>query len=130
MVASGYRYIAQGTLCRQENDLIGLRRLPVAERPRGHGARPTGRTHQMHNPNRRSAMRLVIMALVLGLGARLGSAQVVERPVPFDSAGQVMTMSVPLAARLHLAPPAWPVTGNYMEVRLFDRGDGRFVLSV
>ncbi|MDP1862076.1 MAG: hypothetical protein Q8K82_25715 [Gemmatimonadaceae bacterium] len=57
-------------------------------------------------------------------------AQVVERPVAFDSGGRVMTITPPLAARLKLSPPMWPVTGDFEEARLFDRGDGTFVVVV
>jgi hypothetical protein len=46
-------------------------------------------------------------------------AQVRERPVPFDSAGHILTITPPLAARLALAPPVWPVTGDYVDARLY-----------
>ncbi len=57
-------------------------------------------------------------------------AQTVERPVAFDSAGRVMTITPPLAARLQLAAPLWPVTGDFVEARLFDRGNDTFVIAV
>ena len=51
-------------------------------------------------------------------------AQVRERPVPFDSAGRVLAITPPLAARLGLASPAWPVTGDYLDARLYAIDDG------
>src|SRR5687767_13145484 len=59
-------------------------------------------------------------------------AQVRERPVPFDSAGRVLAITPPLAARLGLAPPAWPVTGDYLDARLYalDDSAGSAVLVV
>ena len=51
-------------------------------------------------------------------------AQVRERPVPFDSAGRVLVITPPLAARLGLASPAWPVTGDYLDARLYAIDDG------
>ena len=59
-------------------------------------------------------------------------AQVRERPVPFDSAGRVLAITPPLAARLGLALPAWPVTGDYLDARLYalDDSAGSTVLVV
>jgi hypothetical protein len=57
-------------------------------------------------------------------------APTIERPVAFDSAGRVLVVSPALAARLGLAGPAWPVTGPFVEARLFRvDGDGT-VLAV
>lgn len=74
----------------------------------------------------------VVAAVLLSLGGAVGQvpAQVSERPVPFDSAGQVTSITPPLAARLALAPPAWPVSGAFVEARLYDLGNTRFVLVV
>ncbi len=60
------------------------------------------------------------------------SAQVRERPVPFDSAGRVSVITAPLAARLGLSAPAWPVTGDYLDARLYalDDASSSFVLVV
>ena len=59
-------------------------------------------------------------------------AQVRERPVPFDSAGRVLAITPPLAARLGLAPPTWPVAGDYLDARLYalDDSAGSAVLVV
>jgi hypothetical protein len=78
------------------------------------------------------SMRWLLTTAVLATGilSMPLEAQVVERPVPFDSAGRVMTISPSLAARLALSAPSWPVTGDFVEARLFDRRDGRFVLVI
>src|SRR4051812_20384178 len=69
----------------------------------------------------RSVVGGVVRAAVVGvvLAARHLSAQVVETPVPFDTAGRVTAVTPALAERLHLGTPGWPVTGTYREVRLF-----------
>ena len=51
------------------------------------------------------------------------AAQVTETPVPFDSAGRIVSINEPLANRLGLTPPAWPVTGAFVEAKLFRTGD-------
>lgn len=60
------------------------------------------------------------------------SAQVRERPVPFDSAGRINVITAPLAARLGLSAPLWPVTGDYVDARLYavDDVSSSFVLVV
>ena len=60
---------------------------------------------------------LALAALVLLPSAVRG--QVRERPVAFDSAGRVLAITPPLAARLGLSSPAWPVTGDYLDARLY-----------
>ena len=57
-------------------------------------------------------------------------AQVIETPVPFDSAGRVMALTPEIAARLSLGPPAWRVVGDYSEARLYSLGGGSYVLAV
>jgi len=71
---------------------------------------------------------LVLCTLV----PRGAGAQVRERPVPFDSAGRMLSITPPLAARLGLAPPVWPVSGDYVDVRLYavDDATGSAVLVV
>jgi hypothetical protein len=66
-------------------------------------------------------------ALVLGVAADL-AAQVSETPEPFDSAGRVRSITPPLAARLRLAAPAWPVAGDFVEARLYSVSTGGFVV--
>ena len=76
-------------------------------------------------------VRLVLLALLV-IPARDAAAQIRERPVAFDSAGRIFTITPPLAARLGLAPPAWPVSGDYVDARLYTTDDtsGAAVLVV
>lgn len=78
--------------------------------------------------NWRSALLLVALLL---FGGR-ADAQVRERPVPFDSAGRISVITPPLAARLGLAAPVWPVAGDYIDARLYalDDSSRNFVLVV
>ena len=77
---------------------------------------------------------LRVLPLLVGLliaGQRVG-AQARERPVAFDSAGRVTAVTPPLAARLGLSAPLWPVSGDYLDARLYalDDAGGAFVLVV
>lgn len=71
-------------------------------------------------------------ALLLLFQTEAANAQARERPVAFDSAGRITSISPPLAARLGLAAPRWPVTGDYIDSRLYaiDVVGGGFVLVV
>ena len=84
--------------------------------------------------HRTIARRLAgLSTLVLCMLAPRGAgAQVRERPVPFDSAGRILAITPPLAARLGLAPPVWPVSGDYVDARLYavDDTTGAAVLVV
>jgi hypothetical protein len=72
----------------------------------------------------RPTIALLALALLALLALpTLAAAQIRERPVPFDSAGRILAITPPLAARLGLAPPAWPVSGDYVDVRLYVRDD-------
>jgi hypothetical protein len=75
-------------------------------------------------------MRKLLLALALVVSATRASAQVVERPEPFDSAGRLQLITPLVAARLQLQPPAWRITGDYREARLFSSGDGGYVIVV
>ncbi|HEY1951367.1 MAG TPA: hypothetical protein VGG76_01050 [Gemmatimonadaceae bacterium] len=57
-------------------------------------------------------------------------AQIVERPVPFDSAGRVTVMTPYIAQRAALASPWWPVSGDFTEARLYTVNDSSYVLTV
>ena len=59
-----------------------------------------------------------MLAMIAFAPAR-AHAQVREHPVPFDSAGRILSITPPLAARLALAPPVWPLTGDYLDARLY-----------
>ena len=78
------------------------------------------------NPMRRLA---TIGGLLLLPALRL-QAQVVERPVPFDSNGLVTVMTPFLADRAGLRPPWWPVSGEFVNARLFTANDSTYVLAV
>jgi hypothetical protein len=71
--------------------------------------------------DRTTARRLTALALLAlcTLAPRAAGAQVRERPIPFDSGGHILAITPPLAARLGLAPPAWPVSGDYVDARLY-----------
>ncbi|HET7458064.1 MAG TPA: hypothetical protein VFJ74_10440 [Gemmatimonadaceae bacterium] len=58
------------------------------------------------------------------------AAQVVETPVAFDSAGRVTALTPGAAARLELRPPAWRVTGDFTDARLFRLSDSAYVMVV
>ncbi len=70
----------------------------------------------------------VLVALVV-FGVRAG-AQVTEMPVAFDSAGKVRSLTPALVGRYALTAPAWPVTGDFAEARLFSVSTGGLVLAV
>ena len=72
----------------------------------------------------------LISIVVLALLARHAGAQVVETPVPFDSAGRVMAVTPAMAARASLGFPAWRITGDYREARLYRLPDNTYVIVV
>ncbi len=73
-------------------------------------------------------MRAALVLSFALVGASAVRAQTIETPVPFDSAHRVVVVTPPLAERLHLAEPAWPVRGDYRDVRLYALSQGGFVL--
>src|SRR5512146_2415111 len=77
-------------------------------------------------------MRFLAVAsamLALSASVRRAGAQTVETPIAFDSAQRVTAVTPVLAERLHLAPPVWPVLGEYREARLYRASpEGGFVL--
>jgi hypothetical protein len=73
-------------------------------------------------------MRFVLALLLLVASA--ATAQVVETPQAFDSAGRLMAITPAIAARLQLGPPAWRVVGDYTEARLYSIGGDAYVLVV
>lgn len=77
----------------------------------------------------RGAAALLLAGALPAVALRAQDAPTRERPVSFDSAGRVVAVTPPLAQRLHLAAPAWPVSGDFREARLYTTGDA-FVLVV
>ena len=79
----------------------------------------------------RLALALTFLG-VLATSGRRAEAQARERPVAFDSAGRVTAVTPPLAARLGLSAPLWPVSGDYLDARLYalDDASGAYVLVV
>ena len=73
---------------------------------------------------------LLVLSALLLVAPVTGRAQTTETPVPFDSAGRIVSLNESLAARLGLTPPAWPVTGSFAEARLFRSSDGTHVIVV
>ena len=79
----------------------------------------------------------IMMRPLLSIGAFLllcfaspAAAQVIERPVPFDSAATVMVLSPMVAERARLGPPSWPVSGDFVEARLYTVTDSSYILTV
>ena len=65
--------------------------------------------------------------LVFGLflaAARVAPAQTTETPAPFDSAARLFVITPGVATRLGLASPAWPVSGQYVDARLYSVAPG------
>lgn len=58
------------------------------------------------------------------------AAQVTERPIAFDSVGRVPSITPPLAERLRLGPPLWPVLGSFVSAQLFTKSTGGYTLVV
>ncbi|MGH7637191.1 MAG: hypothetical protein ACREOK_06025 [Gemmatimonadaceae bacterium] len=50
--------------------------------------------------------------------------------MPFDSAANVRAVTPALAMRLGLQPPSWPVTGDFVQARLYSVSTGGTVLVV
>lgn len=70
-----------------------------------------------------------IGALFLSVGT-VSQAQVVERPVPFDSAGRLFVMTPFIAERAALQAPWWPVSGDFTQARLYTVTDSSYILTV
>ena len=74
-------------------------------------------------------MRFLFSLLLFVVPAAI-SAQVVETPQAFDSAGRLMALTPAMAARLQLGPPSWRVIGDFTEARLYSIGGDAYVLAV
>ncbi len=73
---------------------------------------------------------LSLSAFLLFCVASRLDAQVIERPVPFDSAATVMVLNPMIAERAGLGPPSWPVAGDFVEARLYTVTDSSYILTV
>lgn len=71
-------------------------------------------------------MRVRVFAVLLMLFAVTLRAQTIETPIAFDSAHRVFAITPGMAERLALQSPAWLVSGEFREVRLYSvsPGDG------
>lgn len=70
----------------------------------------------------------VLLSAALG-GAGL-AAQEVETPASFDTGGRVQSLNPQLVERFGLEAPTWPVTGDFVEARLFTLESGGSVIAV
>ncbi|MDQ3674782.1 MAG: hypothetical protein M3365_10450 [Gemmatimonadota bacterium] len=69
-------------------------------------------------------------AVLLFCFGSVAGAQVIERPVPFDSAAVAMVLTPMIAERAALGPPSWPVSGDFVEARLYTVTDSSYILTV
>jgi hypothetical protein len=77
-----------------------------------------------------SIRRLATIGVLLCFTATDLRAQVLERPVAFDSAGQLVAITPYIADRAALRAPWWPVSGDFTEARLYTVNDSTYVLTV
>jgi len=77
-----------------------------------------------------SIRRLATIGVLLCFAATDLRAQVLERPVAFDSAGQLVAITPYIADRAALRAPWWPVSGDFTEARLYTVNDSTYVLTV
>jgi hypothetical protein len=71
-----------------------------------------------------------VALIALPATATAQTLPVLERPVPFDDAGRITTLTPALVARLALPSPAWPVVGSFRDARLYAVDSGGHVLVV
>lgn len=77
-----------------------------------------------------SIRRLATIGVLLCFAVTDLRAQVLERPVAFDSAGQLVAITPYIADRAALRAPWWPVSGDFTEARLYTVNDSTYVLTV
>src|SRR4029079_16990330 len=65
-------------------------------------------------------LALVVFLVV----SRIASAQTIETPAPFDSAARLFVVTPGVATRLGLVTPAWPLSGQYVDARLYSVSPG------
>lgn len=74
--------------------------------------------------------RLAVIGALLLLPALRLQSQVIERPVPFDNNRLVPVMTPFIADKAGLRPPWWPVSGEFVDARLYTANDSTYVLAV
>ena len=74
--------------------------------------------------------RFSIAFLAISCAGTIANAQIIERPVPFDSAAVVMVLTPMIADRAALRAPSWPVSGDFVEARLYTVTDSTYILTV
>jgi hypothetical protein len=74
--------------------------------------------------------RLALIGALFLSVATVSQAQVVERPVPFDSAGRLFVLTPFIAERAALQAPWWPVSGDFTQARLYTVTDSSYILTV
>jgi hypothetical protein len=77
-----------------------------------------------------SFRRLATIGALVVFARNEARAQVIERPVSFDSAGLVIVLTPYIAERAALRAPWWPVSGDFTEARLYTVNDSTYVLTV
>ena len=85
---------------------------------------------RLHRQARPAARILLSLTFVSSAFAATARAQTTEIITAFDSSGRVRSVAPPLAARLGLQPPVWPVNGVYTEAKLYTVSTGGFVIVV
>lgn len=86
------------------------------------------RLARLARDTRHRCVALLVTLGFIAVGAARAHAQVVEIPVAFDSAGHVRSVTPALQSRLQLTVPAFPVTGDYVEARLYSVSTGGYVI--
>jgi hypothetical protein len=74
-------------------------------------------------------LRFLVPALLLS-AAVAANAQTTETPIAFDSAARIVSVGRSLATRLNLSAPVWPVSGEFIEARLYQVSSGGYVMTV
>ena len=72
----------------------------------------------------------VLAAVVVIAKTAALEAQVREQPVAFDSAGRMLVLTASAADSAGLRTPTWPVSGAFIEARLFKQTEGGYIVAV
>lgn len=74
--------------------------------------------------------RLALAMIALSGSAGSVAAQQIETPAAFDSAGRVRSLTPQLVERYGLTAPVWPVSGAFVEARMFSLSTGGRMLTI